>query len=137
MARTLLVKLVTPELELYSGEGTLVVLPAVDGEIGILPLHVPLVAALSHGEVRIALEGDRQPERFAISGGYVEVSNDVVTILAALAVPAAEVVVDDVNSRIEELTQALDAAEKGSADAERFASDLEWARTQVTVAGRL
>ena len=137
MARTLIVKIVTPERELFSGEGTMVVLPALDGEIGILPLHVPLVSALTYGEVRVLFDGDRNPARLAISGGYVEVSRDVVTVLAALAVPAEEVVIADTEASIEGLTEALAEAEKGSADAERFDSDLTWARTQLTVAGRL
>lgn len=136
MARTLIVRIVTPERELFSGEGTMVVLPALDGEIGILPLHVPLVSALTFGEVRVLFEGDRNPERFAISGGYVEVSRDVVTVLAALAVPASEVVVEDAESLVEQLVESLAEAKSGSADAERFESDLEWARTQLVVAGR-
>lgn len=136
MARTLIVRIVTPERELFSGEGTMVVLPALDGEIGILPLHVPLVSALTFGEVRVLFEGDRNPERFAISGGYVEVSRDVVTVLAALAVPASEVVVEDTESLVEQLVESLAEAESGSAEAERFESDLEWARTQLVVAGR-
>jgi F-type H+-transporting ATPase subunit epsilon len=72
MARTLLCEIVTPEHILYTNEVEMVVAPALDGELGILPLHAPMVAALKAGEVRVKFDGD-QIEWFAISGGYLQV----------------------------------------------------------------
>jgi F-type H+-transporting ATPase subunit epsilon len=52
MARILLCEIVTPERIVYTNEVEMIVAPALDGELGILPLHAPMVAALKAGEVR-------------------------------------------------------------------------------------
>lgn len=134
MARTLICEIVTPEKRVFSGEGTMVVLPALDGELGVLPLHVPLVSALSSGEVRVNYEGDRKPERFAVAGGYVQVGNDKVIVLADVAAEAASIDVAEVKDRAEQLAERLKGAESGSAEHEQLSFDLNWCKTQLHVA---
>ncbi len=78
----------TAEREVYSGQATMLVAPGAAGELGILPKHSPLLAALNPGELRIT-NGDEIDEVF-ISGGFMEVQPDKVTILADSAERAAD-----------------------------------------------
>ena len=74
--------LTSPEELLFEGKVRSVVVPAVDGELGILPRHAPLVGALSFGELRLELEDGSRARYFVHGGGFVEVLNDEVTVLA-------------------------------------------------------
>ena len=78
----------TAEREVYSGQATMLVAPGAAGELGILPKHSPLLAALNPGELRIT-NGDEIDEVF-ISGGFMEVQPDKITILADTAERAAD-----------------------------------------------
>ncbi len=78
----------TAEREVYSGQATMLVAPGAAGELGILPKHSPLLAALNPGELRI-VNGDEIDEVF-ISGGFMEVQPDKITILADTAERAAD-----------------------------------------------
>src|SRR5712664_1329163 len=86
---TLQVAVVTGEKEIYRGEATMVVAPGVDGDMGILPRHAALLTSLKTGEMRIKL-GDEEDAIF-ISGGFLEVSNDNVTVLADVAEHSEEI----------------------------------------------
>jgi F-type H+-transporting ATPase subunit epsilon len=74
------VHLVTPEEEVWTGEADMVVATAIDGEIGILPGHAPLLAALDVGRLAIDTGGGR--EDAAVDGGFLHVKDDRVDILA-------------------------------------------------------
>ncbi|MDQ7003662.1 MAG: F0F1 ATP synthase subunit epsilon [Ghiorsea sp.] len=78
----------TAEREVYSGTATMLVAPGAAGELGILPKHSPLLAALKAGELRIT-NGDEVDEVF-VSGGFMEVQPDKITILADTAERAAD-----------------------------------------------
>jgi F-type H+-transporting ATPase subunit epsilon len=79
-----LVEIVTPERVVFSGEATMVIARGAEGELGILPNHIPLVTPLKIAPVRIKLEGDKEL-KVAVSGGFMEVRGDKVTILAETA----------------------------------------------------
>jgi F-type H+-transporting ATPase subunit epsilon len=92
MARTLLAEIVTPERILYTNEAQFVAAKTTDGDVGILPLHAPLVATLEPGEVRIQIgSGSADWEWFAVSGGYLQVHEDKVIILADQAEIASQI----------------------------------------------
>lgn len=78
------VDIVSAEKALFSGKAESVVATAVEGEVGILPHHAPMLAELKPGEVRLNL-GEGKIEIFYISGGMLEVQPDCVTILADTA----------------------------------------------------
>lgn len=78
----------TAEREVYRGEADKLVAPGILGELGILPRHAPLLSALKIGELRIT-NGENVDEVF-ISGGYMEVQPDVVTVLADTAERATD-----------------------------------------------
>ncbi|WP_027364366.1 F0F1 ATP synthase subunit epsilon [Desulfotruncus alcoholivorax] len=75
-----LLEIVTPERKVYSQEVRFVVVPGSEGELGFLPDHAPLVSALKIGLVRVHHEG--KILKIAVSGGFVEVRNSRVTVLA-------------------------------------------------------
>jgi F-type H+-transporting ATPase subunit epsilon len=79
MAGTLSVAVVTPERQVVSAPADMVVAPSVLGQIGILPGHAPLLADLGPGVVE--LRAGAQAEQFFVSGGFVEVDQDRVTVL--------------------------------------------------------
>ena len=83
------VEIVTIERLVYSDEADMVLAPGVLGQLGILPHHAPLIASLDCGELVVRKGG--QEERFAISGGFMEVLPDRVVVLADTAEPAAEI----------------------------------------------
>lgn len=82
--------IVSPERSLYAGEARMVSVVSVNGELGILPRHAPLLADLLPGEVRITTSTGEE-EYIFVSGGYIEVQPEVVTILADTAIRGQEV----------------------------------------------
>ena len=77
-------EIVTPERLAWKGEASGVVLPTIDGEVGILPKHEPYVTVLGHGEGRIT-GTDGAVEHIAIIGGFVQVRPERVLVLAESA----------------------------------------------------
>lgn len=73
-------KLVTPDKTWYDGDADAVVLPAVDGQIGVWPRHTPLLTALGAGTLRVRVGGEQQTWR--IEGGFAEVGPTAVTVAA-------------------------------------------------------
>lgn len=86
---TLHLEIVTPEARAFSGEAQMVVIPGVEGDLGILPDHMPLLTQVNPGELRITTtEGDRY---LAIGGGFLEVLPDRVSVMTDMAIPEAEI----------------------------------------------
>jgi F-type H+-transporting ATPase subunit epsilon len=73
------VSVISPEASLYEGDAASVVVPAYDGELGILTGHAPLMTLLGKGEMRI--EGGPGARRFAIEGGFLQIVNDQVRVV--------------------------------------------------------
>ena len=86
---TLHVEVVTAERELYNGEADMVVAPGSEGQFGVLPRHAAMLALLQSGELRIELNGQEEP--IFVSGGFLEVSDNRVIILADTAEHAEEI----------------------------------------------
>ena len=86
---TLHVEVVTAEREIYNGEADMVVARGTEGVLGILPRHAALLTTLAIGEMRIKL-GDAEEPLF-VSGGFLEVRDNVVTVLADTAEHAEEI----------------------------------------------
>jgi F-type H+-transporting ATPase subunit epsilon len=139
MARTLLCEIVTPERILYTNEVEMVVAPTLEGEVGILPLHAPMVAALKAGEVRAKYDTDKT-EWFAISGGYLQVHEDKVVILADDAVASSQIDVERARQAKELAEQRLAELRAGgkagesSDEADHIEADMRWAEVQIQVA---
>ena len=82
-------EIVTQERVVYDQMVDMVIAPGSEGELGILPHHVPLLTALAPGELRIKI--GEEEEHFAIGGGFMEVQPDQVTVLASAAERADEI----------------------------------------------
>lgn len=85
----LLLEIVTPERLAYSDTVDAVNLPGIEGELGVLPHHAPLVSMLGLGELRIRKGGTE--ETFAIVGGFLQVRPDRVVVMAETADMASEI----------------------------------------------
>ena len=84
------VELVAADHEIWSGEARMVIARTLDGEIGILPGHIPVLGVLESGPVRIdPVEGDTIMA--AVHGGFLSVANNAVSILAEVAELAEEI----------------------------------------------
>ncbi len=82
---SLVCDIVTPSAKLFSDTCTMVVVPGLEGSMGFLEGHVPLVSPLADGPVRVQKEGGEEIE-FECSGGYVQVTGEKVIVLADKAV---------------------------------------------------
>ena len=102
---TLAVEVVSPERILWSGEADMVVARTTDGDIAFLTGHAPFIGALGIGAVKVEEPGGKQTQ-IAVHGGFVEVSNNRVTILSDVA----ELAVDIDVSRARTAKEAADAA---------------------------
>lgn len=77
------VSLISPEGSAFEGEADMVIVPAWDGEIGVLRDHAPMLALLGAGDVRV--RRGMKEQRFAVSGGFLQVVHNTVTILTEQA----------------------------------------------------
>ncbi|MFM7102215.1 MAG: F0F1 ATP synthase subunit epsilon [Verrucomicrobiota bacterium] len=100
---TLKLEIVTPEARIYSAEVDMVTLPGVEGEMGIYPMHIPLMTQITHGEI-IARKGG-EDHFLAVGEGFVEVSGERVAVLTDMAIKA-----DDIDeARAEEARKRAEA----------------------------
>ncbi len=116
MGNTLKLEIVTPEATVYSEDVDMVTLPAVEGQIGILPQHVPLMTQMVPGEMIVRQSGS---DRFlAVGEGLVEVTGDRVAILTDMALAAENI--DE--AKAEEARQQAAARLRQKLSAEQVAS---------------
>jgi F-type H+-transporting ATPase subunit epsilon len=85
-ANTIHVSVVSAEEEIFDGEAEFVALPGESGELGIYPLHTPLITRIRPGAVRIKVPGRDDEEFVFVAGGILEVQPDEVTVLAETAI---------------------------------------------------
>lgn len=118
----MILKIITPEREVYSDEIEQVTLPTADGEITVLPHHIPLVSVLKAGEILIKKDGAIIP--LAVSGGMLRVSVDGVTILA------------DTAERVEEIIE--ERAQEAHARAEKLLAEKKFDTAEyATIAAKM
>ena len=111
--------IVTAEKAVFSGDVDVIVAPGVEGQLGILPHHVPLMTTLKPGELRVKKGGEEFS--LAVSGGFIEVRPDRVIVLADAAERAEEIDVaraEEAKRRAEEHLSDRRAAELDEARAE-------------------
>lgn len=100
-------EIVTPERKVYTEDVRMVVLPGSEGEFGVLPDHAALVSALKIGVIRVHNEG--KVFKIAVSGGFVEVRDSKVTVLANSAERQEQIDVDRATAARERAEQRLSA----------------------------
>jgi F-type H+-transporting ATPase subunit epsilon len=90
MANTIHVDVVSAEEQIFSGEAEFVALPGEAGELGIYPMHTPLITRIRPGAVRIKVPGRTDDEFVFVAGGILEVQPKGVTVLADTAIRGAD-----------------------------------------------
>lgn len=121
MANSFKLELVTPLSKVLSEEVNFVMLRTTEGDMGILPNHSPFVAGLATGEMKIKNNG--QETFYYVSGGFVEISGNVVTILADEAMDVKDI----------DLEAAKKEAQLAKGKLERAAEDMDIANVQKSL----
>jgi len=127
-------EIVTPERAAYSDEVDAVFCPGVEGELGVLPHHAPLLSTLGIGELRIR-KGARE-EYFAIAGGFVQVRPDKVVVMAELADLSSEIDLEAAEEARNEAQRAIQQGFEEPADLARARAAMERALVRIRVVER-
>jgi|SRR6478672_2007460 len=90
MANTIHVDVVSAEEQIFAGMAEFVALPGEAGELGIYPMHTPLITRIRPGAVRIKVPGQSEDEFVFVAGGILEVQPNAVTVLADTAIRGAD-----------------------------------------------
>lgn len=126
-------EIVTAERVVYSEAVNVLVAPGSDGELGILPGHAPLLTTLAPGEIKVTKDGD---ESFmAVSGGFLEVLGNKVTILANTAEYADEIDEDRAEAALQRAQERVATAESDM-DLERALASMRRSAARLGVARR-
>jgi len=126
--------IVTPERLAFSEDVDSVQVPGIEGELGILPHHAPLVSTLGFGELRIRRGGTE--ESFAIAAGFVQVRPDRVVVMAETADLASEIDLERAQEARREAERALEAGYREGADLAAARAQLQAALMRIRVAER-
>ena len=105
----LTLEIVTPESRVYSDVIDSVVIPTIEGEVGILPGHIPLLTQVEHGELQVTKKG--QTEWLVVSGGFAQVEGDRVSVLAEHAINEEKIDERAVEAALESAQAKLKEAE--------------------------
>jgi F-type H+-transporting ATPase subunit epsilon len=132
---TLRLEILTVERRVFDEAVNMVVAPGVEGVLGILPRHTPLLTALTYGELEVKKEGE--PDRFfAIGGGVMEVQPDHVIVMADSAERADEIDVDRAKSARQRAEDLLTAKAGKAEDFAYAEAALHRSDTRLKVAQR-
>jgi F-type H+-transporting ATPase subunit epsilon len=126
---SLRVIVVTPEQTVLDGPASFVALPLYDGELGVAPGHAPMIGRLGYGELRIGHEPAAQS--FYVDGGFVQVADNVVSVLTNRAVPAQKLDAGAIREALATATAMKAAGDDQMARRDRLVSQ---ARAQLRVA---
>ncbi|MEZ4597299.1 MAG: F0F1 ATP synthase subunit epsilon [Chloroflexota bacterium] len=127
-------EIVTPERLAFEGDVDAVMCPGIEGELGVLPHHAPLLTTLGVGELRIRTGA--QEEYFAIAGGFLQVRPDKVVVMAETADLAAEIDLEAAQKARRDAERALAEGFHEPADLARARAAMERALLRIRVAER-
>ena len=116
MAEMIAFDLVSPEKLLLSTEAALVVVPGTDGNIGVMPRHMPLLTSLQPGLIDVYESRDGVAHRLFVAGGFCEVTPERCTVLAEAATPVSELDLATIDKQIQD---SLEDVEDAKTPAER------------------
>ena len=117
------VEVVSAEAEIFSGEASMLIATAEAGEVGVYPQHTPMLTRLKAGDVRLQQE-DGSEEVIYVSGGILEITPKVVTVLSDTAMRA-----DDIDE-----AEALKAKEKAEQALKDTKADMNYAKAKADLA---
>jgi F-type H+-transporting ATPase subunit epsilon len=135
MALTL--EIVTPEARVYSDTIDTVVIPTTEGEIGILPGHIPLLTRIADGELRVTKAGVES--HLAVGGGFAQIEGDTVSVLAEQAITAEKIDEGVVEAALKRAEEQLKSAPVSidTSELERLQGAIRFAGVQLALKRRV
>ncbi|MBG30641.1 MAG: ATP synthase F1 subunit epsilon [Opitutae bacterium] len=133
----LILEIVTPEAKVYTETVDEVGLPTSEGRMHILPHHIPVIAKLNAGEIKV--QKGTQTEMLAVGSGFVEVFGDKVSILTDQAINVEDVDDNAIEDAIKRAQEALEEGQKSNIDAadiERLEAAARFAMAQKIARGK-
>jgi F-type H+-transporting ATPase subunit epsilon len=127
-------EIVTPERAVYTDDVDMVIAPASEGYVGILPHHAPLLTTLGPGEFRVKKGGVEQT--LAVFGGFMDVRGDRVIVLTEAAEPAEEIDAERAEEARKRAHEALQAGPMSAAEEARARASLQRALVRIRVSER-
>lgn len=128
-------EIVSPERLLLSRPVEMVVIPAYEGELGVLPQHAPMIALLRGGTIRIYENNNQLTNQFFVAGGFAEITPERCTVLADEAVPISELRRSVAEERLREAEAAFGDVDKNDIAAIDAAMDrIQSARAMLEAA---
>ncbi len=134
MPNTLRLEIVTPDAKTYSDDVDMVVLPAAEGEMGILPMHIPLLTALRPGELRVTKNG--QDIYLAVGEGFIEVTQTSVSVLTDMAIEEKAIDVAAAEEAVRRAEAAMKEEHLGAEEVAAVQAALQQALAQLHVKRR-
>jgi len=132
---SLTLEIVTPEAKVYTDTIDSVVIPTVEGEIGILPGHIPLLTQVASGELRVAKGAETH--FLAVSGGFAQIEGDSVRVLAENAITEEKIDENAVEAAMKRAEQQLAEAKTiDPQELEHLQSLVRYAGVQLAVKRR-
>ncbi|MEU0479926.1 F0F1 ATP synthase subunit epsilon [Streptosporangium amethystogenes] len=130
------VGVVSPEREIWSGEADMVIAKTVDGEIGIMPKHAPVLGVLVEGGLLKIKRGDGEADLVAaVHGGFLSVADDEVSILAEIAELGSEIDIARARSALERAQASVESGQEDADAAAEAAAEAKRARARLRAAG--
>ena len=126
-------EIVTAERVVYSEDVELIVAPGKLGELGILPSHAPLLTVLTPGEIRVVK--DNVESNLVVSGGFLEVLGDKVTVLADTAEQADEIDIERAEQALRRAEERV-AAAPAELDLERALASIRLSQARIRTGAR-
>ncbi|MEM6822435.1 MAG: ATP synthase F1 subunit epsilon [Verrucomicrobiota bacterium] len=126
--------IITPEKKAYSESVDSVVLPGVEGEMGALTGHEPLMTMIQPGDLQVIQGGETQ--HLAVGEGFVEVTGSKVTVLTDMALQESEIDESHVEEALKRAQEALEEKEEGSEEAALIMASIQKSLAQLNVKRR-
>ena len=133
MPTTFQLDIVSAERQISSDQVEVLVAPGVDGEMAILPSHAPLLTVLQPGEIRVVKNGE--DTFIVVSGGFMEVMSEKVTILADTAERLDEIDIERAEAALKNAQERI-AAAPGDMDLQRALASMRRSQARIKVARR-
>jgi len=129
--KTIKVNIVTPDGPVYDSEVNMIIANTTSGELGLLPGHIPMVAPLQVGVIRLKTEG--KTDIVAVSGGFIEVRPDQVSILAPSAEVSSTIDVNRAKEAMKRAEERLNLTKQDDIDFKRAELALRRATNRINV----
>lgn len=127
--------LTTPEELVFEGAVDSVIVPAADGEMGFLPRHAPIVGSLGFGELRVSSQ-DGGKQAFFVNGGFVQVVDDRVTVLAVEAQAVGDLDAESVRADLSRLESSPPESGASVEELQEYSRSLSVARARLKISER-